>query len=124
MPLLPHWFRDRNIVPACKLCNGAKEWYRSDCNCPDCTWCWDVAVACFVPEGTELPPVIVMETARTRLEWKIWRKSLPANKRVEVQAPRAKKKRHPRKKKQRPVVEQWDEGFAGGPPPDLPNWML
>jgi hypothetical protein len=126
MQLLPHWFKDRNIVPACKLCNGAKEWYRSDCNCADCTWCWDVANAMWLRDDDPTrcePPVVVMETARAALEWKHWKRSLPSNMRVNVPEPRVTKKKRKRRPKQQTVV-QWDEGFENSPPPDLPAWML
>lgn len=48
---LPYWFRSQNIVPACKRCNGMKGDYRSDCDCPQCSWCWATALAVFLPEG-------------------------------------------------------------------------
>jgi len=53
MYLLPYWFRVQNEVPACKKCNGEKAWFRSDCTCPQCKWAWNVALACYLPDGYE-----------------------------------------------------------------------
>jgi hypothetical protein len=51
MSRLPEWFRSLSVVPSCKDCNGAKSWFRSDCACDACTWCWNTARALFLPQG-------------------------------------------------------------------------
>lgn len=48
---LPYWFREINIVPACKKCNNEKGPYRSDCACEQCTAAWAVALKHYLPEG-------------------------------------------------------------------------
>jgi hypothetical protein len=42
--LLPPWFRNHLVVPACKGCNGEKGPYRSDCTCDHCEWVWGTAL--------------------------------------------------------------------------------
>lgn len=51
MAILPYWFRSQNVVPACQDCNGTKAALRSDCTCGHCTWAWNTAIACFLPDG-------------------------------------------------------------------------
>lgn len=51
LSVLPYWFRQHFTVPCCKPCNGKKEWFRSTCECDQCTWVWNTALACFVPMG-------------------------------------------------------------------------
>lgn len=48
---LPYWFRQHNIAPCCKPCNGFKANYRSDCACGQCEWVWKVALALYLPDG-------------------------------------------------------------------------
>lgn len=50
---LPYWYRQHNITPACLPCNGFKADFRSDCECAQCTWSWQVALALFLPPGYE-----------------------------------------------------------------------
>lgn len=50
--LLPPWFRNQLVVPACKDCNGEKGPFRSDCQCPHCDWVWATAIGeGFLPLG-------------------------------------------------------------------------
>lgn len=42
--LLPTWFRDWIVVPACSKCNNEKGPFRSDCTCPHCEWVWGTAI--------------------------------------------------------------------------------
>jgi hypothetical protein len=61
MSKLPYWFRSNDVVPACLDCNGRKGEEMSDCTCDQCTWAWNTALACFIPEGTrprEIVPLI------------------------------------------------------------------
>ena len=46
---LPYWFRQHNIAPACAPCNNFKAHFRSDCECSQCTWVWNTALALFLP---------------------------------------------------------------------------
>lgn len=48
---LPRWYRDFGSVPSCKSCNNLKAFYRSTCDCPQCSWAWDTALALFLPTG-------------------------------------------------------------------------
>lgn len=41
--LLPPWFRNHLVVPACSKCNNEKGCLRSDCTCDHCTWVWGTA---------------------------------------------------------------------------------
>lgn len=65
---LPYWFRSQNVVPACKLCNGAKAHFRSDCRCELCQWAWMTALAIWVDAE---PPTVCVADARRDLEKKI-----------------------------------------------------
>lgn len=58
--LLPYWFRQHLVVPACKTCNGEKGSFRSDCTCPHCDWVWGTGIACFLPLGYEPRGYITM----------------------------------------------------------------
>ena len=58
---LPYWFRQHFTVPSCKACNGGKADFRSDCNCEQCVWVWNVALATWVDPSLEPETVSVAE---------------------------------------------------------------
>jgi hypothetical protein len=67
LSLLPYWFRGNNVVPACWDCNivlkGAE---RSDCECDECTWAWNTALALFVNPNTRPRRIVVLVGDRER----------------------------------------------------------
>lgn len=65
---LPYWFRSRNIVPACRLCNANKDDLRTDCDCAICKWAWDNALAVFLPIGFKPRGYIRVATLRRMTE--------------------------------------------------------
>jgi hypothetical protein len=60
LSLLPYWFRANDVVPACFDCNGDKGCERSDCECDQCTWAWNVASKCFIPPDTRPRRIIAL----------------------------------------------------------------
>lgn len=58
---LPYWWRANNIVPACFRCNGEKAYFRSDCECDQCTWAWTVGLKKFVlPTYTHATTIVAI----------------------------------------------------------------
>lgn len=64
---LPYWFRQHNVAPSCKPCNGFKGNYRSDCTCAQCEWTWKVALALFLPPDYEVRVRRVIKVGQARL---------------------------------------------------------
>lgn len=51
MSRLPYWFREMDVVPACKKCNNDKGPMKSDCDCRQCIAAWAVATKHYLPPG-------------------------------------------------------------------------
>lgn len=64
---LPYWYRQHNITPACQPCNGFKGNYRSDCECEQCRWTWQVALALYLPADYVVRRRWVIRVGRSRL---------------------------------------------------------
>lgn len=64
---LPYWYRQHNIAPACRPCNEFKAHFRSDCECAQCVWTWQVALALFLPADYEVRVRRVIKVGLSRL---------------------------------------------------------
>lgn len=64
---LPRWYRWHNIAPACRACNNFKAHFRSDCECAQCSWSWQVALALFLPPDYEVRVRRVIKVGQARL---------------------------------------------------------
>jgi hypothetical protein len=67
MATLPYWFRELDVVPACKKCNGDKGPMKSDCDCRQCIAAWAVAVKHYLPPGYTPRGYIKMQRNQSRV---------------------------------------------------------